>query len=380
MPWRKETVVSQRMEFMELVMAEGSNLSELCRRFGISRKSAYKWRGRLGSGDPDWARDRSRRPHRSPGRTAAELEQTVLELRDAHPAWGGRKLRRLLRMRGVEDPPSVSTLTEVLRRHGRILPEESQKRGPMERFERDDPNDLWQMDFKGAVKCGAGPCHPLTVVDDHSRFAVCVAACGDEREETVKPRLIESFRAYGLPERMLMDNGSAWGAANSSRYTKLGAWLLRLDIGISHGRPYHPQTQGKNERFNRTLLDEAIRGRVCPGLDDWQKEFDRFREVYNFYRPHEALGQFPPATRYRPSRRPFPEKLPPVAYEQGEVTRQVGPAGYVGFAGDRYQVGRAFTGHRVALRGTDEDGVLEVYFCKKRVARIDLRAKSLEQT
>lgn len=379
MPWREESAMSQREEFVRQAMVEGANVSEVCRDFGISRKSGYKWLRRFGSGDPAWFEDRSRRPHGAPRRTAVTVEAAVLAVRELHSAWGGRKIRRRLEMDGLAGPPAVSTITEVLRRHGRIHPEESRKRGPMQRFEREFPNELWQMDFKGGVPTGEGMCHPLTVVDDHSRFAICVAACGDQREETVQPLLIQSFRECGLPDRMLMDNGSCWGCGES-RYTQLGAWLLRLEVGISHPRFYHPQTQGKNERFNRTLKAEAIRGHEFASRKDCQRAFDHFRRVYNHDRPHEALNLQTPASRYCPGRRGYPETLPPISYEAQDVVRKVGPAGYISYCHDHYQVGRAFTGEPVALRPTDTDGVLEVFFCRHRVAKIDLRTKSLEQT
>jgi transposase InsO family protein len=360
-------------------MIEGANISELCRGFGISRKSGYKWLRRFGSGDQAWFEDRSRRPHRAPRGTSEEVAAAVLAVRELHPAWGGRKIRRRLEMNGHASPPAPSTITEVLRRHGRINPEESRKRGPLQRFERESPNELWQMDFKGGVPTLEGMCHPLTVVDDHSRFSICVRACGDQREETVQPHLIWSFREYGLPDRMLMDNGSCWGRAES-RYTKLGAWLLRLDIGISHPRFYHPQTQGKNERFNQTLKAEAIRDHEFASRQDCQRAFDHFRHIYNHERPHEALNLDTPASRYCPGRRPYSETLPPISYEAQDIVRKVGPAGYLSYCHHRYQVGRAFTGEPVALRPTETDGVLEIIFCRHRVAKIDLRTKSLEQT
>jgi len=378
MSWREESAMSQRQEFVNQAMQDKANVSELCRWFGISRKTGYKWLKRAESGAPAWYEDRSRRPRQTPRRTPPEMEAAVLALRDRRPAWGGRKLRRRLEMEGQPRPPAASTITGILRRHGRIAPEESRKRGPMQRFEREFPNELWQMDFKGGVATDEGTCHPLTVVDDCSRFSICVAACADQREETVKPVLIRSFREFGLPDRMLMDNGACWGRGES-RYTKLGAWLLRLDIGISHPRFYHPQTCGKNERFNRTLKAEALRGHDFSGRADCQLAFDDFRRVYNHERPHEALNLQTPASRYCPSLRSYPEGLPAISYPDSELIRKVGPAGYISYCGDRYQVGRAFTGDPVALRPTETDGVLEVFFCRHRVAKIDLRAKSLEQ-
>src|SRR5262249_318454 len=155
--------------------------------------------------------------------------------------------------------PSVSTVTAILGRHGRIDAAESVKRQAFERFERAAPNELWQMDYKGHFTLAQGRCHPLTVIDDHSRYALGLRACRDESQPTGKGEVGGIFRRYGLPERMLMDNGPPWGAGGAGQgHTRLGVWLLELGIAVSHGRPYHPQTQGKDERFHRTLKAEAI--------------------------------------------------------------------------------------------------------------------------
>jgi transposase InsO family protein len=373
MPWNEVTTMSQRKEFVSLARAEGANVAQLCQRFAISRKTGYKWLQRSREEpERDWAEDRSRRPLSHPLRCGEPVEAAILAVREGHPAWGGRKIRRRLELDGLAQPPSASTITAVLHRHGRIDPAESKKRGAMQRFERSRPNELWQMDFKGAVPTGCGLCHPLTVVDDHSRYAVCVQACPDERAETVQTALEIVFRRYGLPERMLMDNGACWGKIESA-WTILEVWLIRLGIAVSHGRPYHPQTQGKCERFNRTLKAEALHGRNFGGLDDCQRQFDRFRQCYNHERPHEALGMQVPASRYRVSVFGFPVSQGPVEYLQGDAVRRVGPAGYISWKSRRYHVGRAFTGQPVALRPTRTEGTWQVYFCHQRVATIDER-------
>lgn len=379
MPWKKETLMSQRKEFVSLARGEGVVFSRLCERFGISRKTGYKWLDRSSDGNQeDWAADRSRRPHSSPNRTAEVLENAALAVRDNHPVWGGRKIRKVLQTNGLSAVPVASTITEILRRHGRLNPAESLKRGPLRRFERKTPNELWQMDFKGPVATAQGPCHPLTIIDDCSRYALCVAACRNQDEQEVRQRLIEVFRLYGLPQRILSDNGPPWGNG-WSRYTRLGAWLIRLSIGISHGRPYHPQTQGKDERFNRTLGQEAIAGREFRDGLHCQGVFDRFRHCYNHERPHEALDLAIPASRYQPSRRDYPEALPPIEYDVLDITRKVGPAGYIAYHGRRYQVGRAFTGHAVALRPTDRGGIVRVFFCHQAVATLDLNQGKCRQ-
>ena len=208
MPWEEVSVMSQRSEFVELSQREGVQVRELCRRFGISPTTGYKWLERRRVGGEAALADLSRRPHSSPRRTGPEIEEMVLKVRDAHPAWGGRKLRAWLSARGHELLPSPSTITAILRRHGRIDPSEGAKHRAWQRFERPEPNQLWQMDFKGHFALTDGRCHPLTVLDDHSRFSLGLEACGDETTQTVRHRLTNIFRRYGLPERMVMDNGA----------------------------------------------------------------------------------------------------------------------------------------------------------------------------
>ncbi len=379
MPWNEVTEVSQRKDFVYLAMQPGSNISELCRRFGISRRTGYKWISRGQSGEEDWACDRSRRPRRSPQRVCPEVEQLVLSVRDEHPTWGGRKIERRLIDLGHDEVPRPSTITAILDRNGRLRDAQRKARGPMKRFEREAPNQLWQMDFKGHFPTAAGSCHPLTVVDDHSRFALTVTACSNERADTVRASLAPVFMRYGLPSRILTDNGSSFCAPNS-RYNYMSAWLIRLGVGISHGRPFHPQTQGKNERFNRTLKEEAIRGRNFGALNDCQKAFDRFRDCYNHERPHEALDMNTPASRYAMSPFAYPETLPEVWYRDDWPTCKVNPGGAVRIKGEFYPVGRAFVGEKVGLRNTQVDGVIEVYYCRQRIMVVDLRDHSWRQT
>jgi transposase InsO family protein len=376
MPWNEVSTMSLRSEFLALATAEGANVRQLCRRYGISPKTAYKWIARHKAGGLDPLRDRSRRPAHSPRRTAAEIEARVLRLRDEHPAWGGRKLGAVLRADGLAEVPAVSTITDILRRHGRIGPVGEAPR-PFRRFEHAAPNQLWQMDFKGHFATASGRCHPLTVLDDHSRFALGLAACGDQRDETVRAHLRALFRRYGLPERILCDNGPPWGSAGAATaYTALAVWLLRLGVGVAHGRAYHPQTQGKDERFHRTLDAEVLQGRPFADLLDCQRRFDGWREVYNHRRPHEALGLAVPASRYRASPREFPEVLPSWEYGPGDAVRKVACDGTVSFRGRPLELGKAFRGQRVAVRPTTSDGVFAVYFGVHRVAQVDLRVQN----
>lgn len=373
MPWKQVTLMSQRKEFVKLAMTEGANRARLCKRFGISRKTGYKWLARYWrEGDPGLA-DRSRRPRSSPGMTPSALVEAVLRLREAHPAWGGRKLRARLVALGHTPVPAASTITEILRRHDLIAPEESAKHKAWQRFEAEAPNDLWQMDFKGHVAINQGRCHPLTVLDDHSRYAVGLEACADERGATVQERLIIIFRRYGLPRGILVDNGSPWGSDREHPYTPLTVWLLRLGLRVIHARPYHPQTLGKDERFHRTLKAEVLQ--YCQGLDlaGCQRRLESWRLTYNLERPHEALGLAPPVSRYRESPRPFPERLPQWDYGPADQVRKIQAQGWFSFRGREYRLSKAFRGEAVALRPTLSDGVWEVYFGQHCIARINER-------
>jgi transposase InsO family protein len=308
------------------------------------------------------------------------MEASVLSVRDAHPAWGGRKIRRRL-LDLAKTAPAASTVGQILRRHGRITPEASDAATPWHRFEHAEPNDLWQMDFKGHFPTGEGstPCHPLTILDDCSRYALGMFACADERGATVKGHLLSVFGRYGLPRRMLCDNGPPWGCSHDGlAYTKLELWLLRLDVTMSHGRPYHPQTQGKDERFHRTLKAEVLQGRRFESVAAVQPVLDGWRPVYNQERPHEALGLATPSTRYRMSARSLPAELPALRYDAKDQVRKVNAVGRISFGGQSWQLGEAFAGQTIALRRAIEASVWDVYFGRHHVARLDQEKQTLE--
>lgn len=370
MPWNEVSVMGQREEFVRLA-EQASNVRLLCRRFGISPTTAYKWLERYGASGREGLMDFSRRPHHSPAQSGQRIEQAVVALRGQHPAWGARKLRHRLLAQGVVAVPATSTVHAILRRHQLIDPTESAKHTPWQRFEHDAPNRLWQMDFKGHFPIENSRCHPLTVLDDHSRFALGLQACSDERTQTVQQRLSAVFRRYGLPERMTMDNGSPWGGAGEHFYTPLTAWLIRMGVRVSHSRPYHPQTQGKDERFHRTLNLELLRRHTFRDIDHAQSHFDTWRNVYNLERPHESLGMQVPASRYRPSPRSFPESLPPIEYDSKDLIRRVQAGGEIWLKGRSFKIGVAFRGHPVALRPTPSGDSLNVFFCHQKIAQIN---------
>lgn len=367
--------MTSRLEFVTLAGAPGANISALCQAFGVSRKTAYKWLTLFKAQGKDGLEDRSRRPTNSPHRSNPQMEAQVVALHDAHPCWGPRKLQALL-PEGVPKP-HPNTIAAILRRHGRQVILSGDVGSPAnKRFEHEAPNLLWQMDFKGHIALtdpSAGRCHPLTILDDHSRFAICLRACAGETGELVKPALIDVFRQYGLPQRFSCDNGNPWGTPKQNGLTKIEVWLLRLGIRVGHSRPMHPQTQGKDERFHRTLKLELLERRGFNSLDACQYAFDDWREQYNTVRPHYALHQKPPASRYVISARRYPEQLPLIEYDAGEAVRKVRGNGHITFNGHQLFVGEGLVGEPVAIRPTDIDGLMSVVFCNRKVGEIDLR-------
>jgi transposase InsO family protein len=361
MSWDIQDIIGRRHEFVTLALAGGVSMAELCRRFCISRKTGYKWRRRYAAQGAvalaDRRQDRSRPSQQAPAHTAAK----VLALRRKHPTWGPRKLhRRLLDLGHAADVlPAVSTFGRILRRAGCISAAATTEHQPIQRFSRPEPNQLWQMDFKGHFGLHHGRCHPLTVLDDCSRFSVGLQACADEQTATVQHRLERIFTVYGLPESLLCDNGPPW-AGGQLEHSVLSVWLLRLGIVMIHGRPYHPQTQGKDERFHRTLKADLLDRHDWRDLPQAQRRFDRYRRLYNHDRPHEALGLAVPASHYRPSVRRLPAVLPPVEYGPHELVRPVKAKGEITFRNRCYYVGQAFAGLPLALRPTATDGVYRV--------------------
>jgi transposase InsO family protein len=366
--------MSQRHEFVLLAAQPDVNLKQLCRRFGISRPTAYKWLQRYANEGAAGLVDQSRRPQHSPNRTTPEMETTITSLRQQHPAWGGRKLQQRLLDLGHRDLPAPSTITNILARHELLDAQESPKHRAFQRFEHAAPNDLWQMDFKGDFALPQGRCYPLTMIDDHSRFAVALQACARNTKDLTQTALIQAFRRYGLPARISCDNGSPWGSGCRGHYTQLAVWLMRLGIVVSYARPHHPQTNGKDERFNRTFELEVLRYQRAATLAQWQQHFDAWRYVYNNERPHESLQMKVPATRYQPSRREYPERLPAIEYGPTDIVRKVRHAGHIKYLGRELHVGSAFYGLHVALRPTTTEGVFAVFFCHIQIGLLDLSA------
>lgn len=352
MPWRETGAMRERTEFVVLAKQGEAPLAELCRRFGVSRKTGYKWLQRYRSaGSLRGLEELSRRPHRSPGKTPDEVEARVVALRGWH-GWGGRKLALRLAQEGIQLSPA--TVDRIIQRHGLVGPDRRGRGAPL-RFERAEPNELWQMDFKGEYRlCGQPPCFPLTILDDHSRYLVGLYPLTSTKAAPVKRCLIDSFDRFGLPEAMLLDHGVPWwSVTNGHGLTYLSVFLIKQNIRLIYGAMGHPQTRGKIERLHRTL-NRSLTIRGLPR--DWpcfRRALDVFRHEYNDIRPHESLAMAVPADRYRPSQRSYAPTPPEWEYYGDGTLIRLNSQGCLDYDHRRYFVCEALANEPVYCQEFD---------------------------
>lgn len=375
MPWEKKTVEKSRMEFVSEVMRREDSISEICRKYGITRKTGYKWIERFQSGES--LDNKSHVPFHTPHKTPQAMEEIILQLRDEHPSWGGRKLKRRLEDLGYTDLPAVSTICEILKRTNRIDPEESEKHTPFIRFEYPNPNDLWQMDYKGYFNMLDGNrCNPLTITDDHSRFNLCLDAKENQNTEVTKSSLERVFSEYGLPEKILCDNGPPWRDSKGG-YTLLEMWFMQLGILPVHGRPCHPQTQGKEERFHKTMIDEILKFTVIRDIHHAKEVFEPWRYEYNYERPHGSLAMDTPSKHYCKSKRLYtPQMIKEPEYGSGINLRKINCKGYLSIRRKRYYFSETFIGKTIELKER-ENHLTDVLYGNFNIAIIDLREQRI---
>ena len=328
MPWRDKTVEELRKEF--ILAAEGShNFSSLCREFGITRKTGYKWVERYRNGKE--LQDRSRRPFTVANKTDSATEELIISLRSENPEWGAKKLKKVLEDKGYE-MPCVKTVNNILNRYGCISEEESLKHTAFIRFEKEKCNEMWQTDFKGEFLMEDGnKCYPLNIFDDHSRFLIKTSP-SLSTANVVIPAFRAAFEEFGTPNSILSDNGAQFAGFRHG-FTQFEKWLMNHDILPIHGRFKHPQTQGKIERFHRTMKSELLKHTEIKDICDADIKLQYWREKYNNFRPHEALGMKCPAELYVPSNRVYEDCFEPYEYGGQFHVIKVNSWGYVRFNG-----------------------------------------------
>jgi transposase InsO family protein len=376
--------MKERIRFVKDERAGLYTMSELCERYGISRKTGYKWLDRFEAEGAAGLADRSRAPHRCEQRMSEAVRERIVDVRRRHPTWGPRKLLAWLEARQPKaDWPAPSSVGALLRREGLVAERRRAVRrephpGPPQIAAR-EPNDLWTADFKGQFPVRNGWwCYPLTVLDHVSRHCLALDGLGGTDGDGVRPVFERVFREAGLPEAILTDNGPPFVAPRGLRgLSKLSVWWLKLGIRPLRTEPASPEQNGAHERFHRTLEAETATP-VAASRAAQQRRFNRFREVYNEERPHEALAQATPASRWRRSPRSYPEHLPLPEYPSHFRSLSVNSHGTLYLDGQLRFLSSALAHERIAMNETD-DGIWTVYFCNERIARYDERTKQLHR-
>ena len=380
MPWKECSVMDERLRFVAKLL-DGESMTEVCREFGISRKTGYKIFTRYKDYGAEALSDRSRRPVRYANQLPAQIESLIVTLKRDKPHWGARKIRELLvrRLDGDFRIPAKSTIHAVLHRHGLVKP----LRRPRSRATGTPlsagiaPNDLWCADFKGEFKLGNGQyCYPLTVTDHASRFLLLCEALDSTREDTAITAFEQLFLERGLPAAIRSDNGVPFASPNALfNLSKLSVWWLRLGIDIERIKPGHPQQNGRHERMHLTLKKEATRP---PGMNSLQQQgrFDAFVSEFNTERPHEALAMNTPGNVYVASPRPY-RGLPELTYPLHDKDVLVTACGRVCMHRKKINISYVLAGQRVGIKEVDE-GIWIVSFMHYDLGYIDLEQKTLQ--
>ena len=372
MPWKSKTPVDLRIEFMKRVM-KGETVVQLCREFGISRKTGDKFKQRFKRLGEAGLLDQSRAPKVTPHKTSPEVIKLLIAERERHPSWGPKKLKNILETRLNCELPATSTIGDILERAGLVVKRPKRRNVPPQPTtlrEAIAPNDVWCIDYKGQFRLGdRSLCYPLTLTDQHSRFIVGCEAMVAISDEEARESCEEIFRRYGLPKAMRSDNGVPFASSGLANLTRLSAYWLRLGIELERIRPAHPEENGQHERMHRTLKFETTRP-PRTNLLQQQERFDEFVDEFNNDRPHEALHMKRPAQIYKPSPRKLPAVLPELDYPQHDDVIPVDKTGYVCFRRRRAYLSTALAYQTVGLR-EEPDGRWLVTFAKLDLGHVD---------
>lgn len=359
MPWKKTSVVEERTEFLEAVRKDPrGNFTRLCEQFGISRQSGYALLARYREQGAEALKDKPPTAKECPHKTPGDVEDLVVEMRKRHPYEGPKKLRVRL---GEAHPevvlPVASTIGDILKRRAMIRPRRARMRVPMHASPLEpcsEPNELWCTDFKGHFALGDGQrCHPLTITDAATRYLVLCEGLVAERTELARPQFERAFNEFGVPDRIRSDNGAPFASKALGGLSELSVWWIQLGVVPERIEPASPQQNGRHERMHRTLKEQTTKPPAAK-MPEQQRVFDHFRRDYNDCRPHEALGQKPPASVYEPSWRPLRAPQAP-EYGDGFQVRRVDATGRIGIGGAKLSVGRLLKGQPLGFKQTDDD-------------------------
>lgn len=378
MPWEEREPMTERMKFMMEVESGLYRFSEICARYGVSRKTGYKWWQRYQEAGVAALQEHSRAPLCCPHKTAPELEEKIVKMREGHPKWGPVSVHyRLQRLEPEVAWPSVSTIGEILKRRGLLQPRRRHRRPQAlyrssDQVRTDQPNQIFTADFKGEFRLGDRRyCYPLTIQDHYSRYALSCQALRSTAGGPARRQFERVFREYGLPQAILTDNGVPFAGNGLRRLSRLSVWWIRLGIRPLLIRPGHPEENSRHERYHRTLKEQATRP---PAADHASQQgiFDRFRREYNQERPHQCLQGKTPAEVYAPSPRPYPRRLPVPEYPGHYEVRRVSINGYVKLHGTTIFLSGVLQYERVGLEEI-QDGVWSIYLADALLARWDER-------
>ena len=380
MPWKNVSPMEQKQRFVSLAGSGHFTITELCRDFGVSRKTGHKWVARHAEGGMKALDERSRAPKSVTCRTSDEVERLICTEKRLRSTWGPKKIQQILMTKhGLESPPAVSTVGEVLKRHGLVA--ERRRRGAVFKAERgaltvpERPNHVLGVDFKGWFLTGDGKrCDPLTVTDLFSRFILRIDALEEARTSYTKASFQALFRRQGIPEIIRVDNGAPFASQGPGGLSKLSVWWIGLGIEVQFSRPACPQDNGCHERMHRTMKAECCRPPSANGFAQ-QQRFDRWRKDFNEERPHEALGMRTPADVYHPSAKRLDERVKPRLYPLEAEIRRVDAAGFIGLEGGRGYVGEAFVGVDVALERSETSDLILVRYANVKLGHLDTSAK-----
>lgn len=386
MAWKETSPVTQRMLFIAEYLKDVHSVSALCRHFGISEKTGYKWiaRWKESGGDPACLADRSRAPRSCPHRISGKMADLLVEARRERPHWGPLKLLSVLKERrpDIAGWPAASSVGQMLKRMGMVAPRKKRLRAtpsPLPFAPCLEPCDTWGMDFKGWWTLGNQRiCYPLTISDLATRYLIRLQALACQRTGPVDAILTAAFREHGMPRRIRSDNGSPFASTSLAGLSRLGVKLMLL--GIEHERiePGCPQQNGCHERMHRTLKQDVTSRPQAANLSAQQRDFDLFMREFNEVRPHQALGQVPPARFYAPCARPYPQIMPKPEYPSASWVRYVCDGGNFRWNGRKIFLSKALGSQPIALsEHRDNDDLLEVRFCNTVLAHLDKRAGRL---